>query len=372
MTTQYLKQVEELMIETLEIDSNTLRGQDALWEEWLGYKDRYNSDLRRLIFQTDVNLGFKARAVIAFFAPNLSDVEPRIENFERLVDFVDGEFLALLSGKMQLFAMKLLLINIPITTEMIRRNNQISRVQYKYNELILTALRILPAEDPVAIALFEHYSLNDFIAVGLLGSAYGYTPFGALLSSDAPVFWKRYADTNMRDRIIAESRGEAEAKEAGEEAFGCYVAQIGRSLALCYDRGLLASQVQFILEQAGIRKTFNAKQFETVLQILDPQQEDYRSVCRDLVLHMVTGKFTLSTGNKLRRLRLKSDNSLFDRIMERFNDDEEVCDAVLALIDELNAEEQQRREKDKEENESARQERERELRKEVEFLRRMK
>src|SRR3989344_2186391 len=92
-----------------------------------------------------------------------------------------------------------------------------------YNKYILQLLAVLPAEDNQAETLFPYFSINDLTPWVDSGNRSGYNPLYKLWANPSiNEKWKKMAETEIRQIIKSELRGESYPREPYENALKCY------------------------------------------------------------------------------------------------------------------------------------------------------
>jgi len=121
-----------------------------------------------------------------------------------------------------------------------------------YNKYILQLLAVLPAEDNQAETLFQYFSINDQTVSKTDMDGLGYKPLLALWkNTQINEKWKRMADSEIRQVIKSELRGDSTPRESWEKALHCYAFHLQSLLPrdpnhLPYSEEFLAEQINFL------------------------------------------------------------------------------------------------------------------------------
>jgi hypothetical protein len=283
--------------------------QNRLWEKWLNVNapgEREPRDLLDLL-REDIKDSFKARALAILLTPDLRyspftwREKHSLKNYLFMTDLEIAKF----SAPLKLFLIRLICLNVDRVLES-DYDEKLSRTLFTFNKLILNLLADLDENDPYAQELFDRYLLNDPVGYWSLDEASGYNPFNYLLSDrGVPEKWKRLADNQMRERILAEEWGKAAPRHDWEKALENYASHlnyISYGKELSYGTDFFASQLEFILDRPAadehdLIRCYNLQQ--TLRHIAEEKYRDLRhKLARYAVLEKESGFMSFKVYNE--------------------------------------------------------------------------
>jgi len=248
----YQSQVRRLLEE---LSPEALSSQtDQVWNDWLGLvHEREQRHLRELL-QSNCRQEFKVRALVVLLAPSLGLLPFAWSKVDPQWRYLDHQWVEPQSLPQELLRITCELVCIGAEYTSQQKEPDIRYALNHYYRFILCLLAILLEADPLAERLFAHYGINDPNSFSGGEESSGYQPLAAILSdSSVPLVWKRRADMQMRERIVAEYEGREQPRAEWENALRCYTNLLTNLLDRAnYPHELLHSQVNFVLDLPNI------------------------------------------------------------------------------------------------------------------------
>lgn len=260
------------------------------WTNWVNFKKQEWRDLYALI-ASDVRPSFKERAILVLLVP-LWEWVPFYwrESGSDYKYWCDRKFTKTLTPELAEYTADLVKDFYKAVMEMGEPGKHSSAL-YFYNQCIIDLLPLLSEEK--ANELFGCYQLNDPVSFSGMDDSSGYNFFRYLMSSDIDIKWKRMADAQMRQIIRNEVAGESKPRADWEQAIRCYANIVELNLygeKLPYDVEMFASQMDFIIDNAGDEKYCLLQSYHLVKYFKLFSGEKYRELRRRITQYVILYK----------------------------------------------------------------------------------
>lgn len=337
----FQSQLMQLYAQTFSLSQKQILEHNEIWNEWLSLEKREWHDLQTLL-QSEVNDAFKARAAVILLIPDmhLNPFAWKHGSHSRnylLMDFKWDP--SIQSRKLQLFLCQMLLMNIEYVHAH-PDDEQLQRCARTFNNMIIGFLSWLPEDSPFTELLFQKFHINDLVPFSDLEEASGYNPFERLLRSPVPEKWKRRADQQMRQIIVAEQYGQAVPRAEWEKAESCYREHVQFTLLgkpFPYSVDFFASQVDFILKLYNPEKKSRFRGYHLLSIFTLLKADAYENI-----RHRLASQAVLEASGQFERFRIhdKETRAVTSLMLTQFSEDAELCNRLRAILAEADAENQ--------------------------------